>query len=88
VVKVLSLSNLNLILFSLVFALCLASFYGGDMTEINQSKVKIDVVKFDGTNNFGIWKCEVMDALTTLNLEDALRLEEKPDETSEKNGTK
>ena len=53
------------------------------MTEINQLNVKIDVVKFDGTNNFRIWRCEVMDAITTSNIEDALRLEEKSEEISE-----
>jgi len=37
--------------------------------------LKIDVVKFDCKNNFGIWRCEVMDALTASNLEDTLRLE-------------
>jgi len=47
--------------------------------------MKIDVVKFDGKNNFGMWRCEVMDALTVSNLEDTLRLEEKSEETSEKN---
>ena len=46
--------------------------------------MKINVVKFDGTNNFKMWRCEVMDALTASNLKDALCLEEKPDETSEK----
>jgi len=29
-------------------------FFGGDIANINQSKVKIDVVKFDGMNNFGM----------------------------------
>ena len=38
--------------------------------------------------NFTIWKCEVMDALTASNLEDTLRLEEKPEETSEKDWDK
>ena len=41
---------------------------GGDMAEINQSTVKImhihqlkiDVVKFDDMNNFGMWRCEVL----------------------------
>ena len=33
---------------------------------------RIDVVKFNGTNNFGMWRCEVMDALTASNLEDTL----------------
>jgi len=34
-------------------------------------------VKFDGMNNFGMWKCEVMDALTISNLENTLRFGEK-----------
>jgi len=62
------------------------------MAEVNQFTVKtmnihqskIDVVKFDGTNNFGMWRCEVLDALTASNLKDALLLERKPEETSEK----
>ena len=41
------------------------------MAKVNQSMMKtvsihqskIDVVKFDGINNFGIRRCEVMDAL-------------------------
>ena len=37
---------------------------------MNPHPLKIDVVKFDGKNNFGMWRCEGMDALTTLNLED------------------
>jgi len=31
-----------------------------------------------------MWRCEVMDALTTSNLEDVLLLEEKSEETSVK----
>jgi len=38
----------------------------GDSTStkkfMNSHPLKIDVVKFDGMNNFGMWKCEVMDA--------------------------
>ena len=41
------------------------------------------MVKFDGTNNSGMWRCEVMDALTTSNLEDTT-LKEKSNEISEK----
>ena len=41
---------------------------------VNQYPMKIDMVKFDGKNNFGMWRCEVMDALTASNLEDTLRL--------------
>ena len=50
--------------------------------------MKIDVVKFDDTNNFEMWRCEVMDALTTSNLEDTLQLKEKLKETSEKDWDK
>ena len=45
---------------------------------------KIDVVKFDSTNNFRMWRCEVMDALTATNIKDSLYLEEKLEETLEK----
>jgi len=62
------------------------------MVEDSQSSVKfvshlptnIDIVKFDDTNNFRMWRYEVMDALTASNLEDSLHLKEKPEETSEK----
>jgi len=46
------------------------------------------VVKFDDMNNFHMWRCEVLDALTTSNLEDALLLENKPEVISEKNWDK
>ena len=46
--------------------------------------INIDIVKFDGTNNFDMWRCEVMDVLTTSNL----CLKEKPAETSEKDWDK
>ena len=55
---------------------------------MNHLLTKINVVKFDGTNNFEMWRCEVMDALTTSNLENFLRLEENPEETSEKDWNK
>ena len=29
------------------------------------------MVKFDGTNNFDMWRCEVMDVLNAQNLKDA-----------------
>ena len=51
---------------------------------VNSHPSKIDVVKFDDMNNFDMWRREVMNALTTSNLEDSLRLKEKPEETSEK----
>ena len=28
------------------------------------SNTKFEVERFDGTNNFGIWQCEMMDVLT------------------------
>jgi len=49
---------------------------------------RIDVVKFNGTNNFGMWRCEVMDALMASNLEDTLRLEKKPASTMEEDWDK
>ena len=59
----------------------------GDSTSMvktmNPHPLKIDVVKFSGKNNFGMWRCEVMDALTASNLEDTLRLEKKRVATSE-----
>ena len=44
---------------------------------------KIDVVKFDDTNNFRKWRYEVMHALMTSNFEESLCLEEKTEETPE-----
>ena len=35
------------------------------------------MVKFDDKNNFGMWRCEVIDALTASNLKDTLRLKKK-----------
>jgi len=60
----------------------------GDSTStvksLNPNPMKIDVVKFDGMNNFEMWRCEVINALTTSNLKDTLRLKEKLKDTSEK----
>ena len=47
-------------------------------------KLKINMVKVDGMNNFDMWRCEVIDALNGQNLEDTLLLQEKLAETSEK----
>ena len=47
------------------------------------SHPRIDVVKFNGTNNFGMWRCEVMDALNASNLEDTLLLEKRRNKTTE-----
>ena len=55
---------------------------------MNHHPIKIDMVKFDDTNNFNMWRCEVMDALTTSNLEDSLLLKERLEETSVKDWDK
>jgi len=49
---------------------------------------RIDVVKFNGTNSFGMWRCEVMEALTASNLDDTLRLEKKCASTMEEDWDK
>ncbi|KAH9659027.1 hypothetical protein KPL70_023708 [Citrus sinensis] len=41
------------------------------------TNAKFEVEKFDGTNNFGMWQCEVLDVLCQQELDVAL--EEKPD---------
>ena len=41
--------------------------------------MKIDVVKFNGSNNFRLWRYEVLDALNAQNLKDSLELQEKPE---------
>ena len=40
----------------------------------NYFHIKIDLVKFDDTNNFKLWRCEVLDVLNAQNLENALEL--------------
>ncbi|KAJ8616233.1 hypothetical protein MRB53_035605 [Persea americana] len=40
------------------------------------SNAKFEVKKFDGTNNFGMWQCEVRDVLSQQELE--IALEDKP----------
>ena len=50
----------------------------------NFHHLKIDVVKFNGTNNFGLWRCNVLDALNAQNLKDSLELQEKPTDIEEK----
>ena len=52
---------------------------------VNIHQSNIDVVKFDGTNNFSMWRYEVMDALTISNLQNSLLLTE---EISEKDWDK
>jgi len=55
---------------------------------MNPHPLRIDVVKFNDTNNFDMWRCEVMDALTASNLEDTLRLEKKRASTTEEDWDK
>ena len=52
------------------------------------SHPRIEVVKFNGTNNFGMWRCEVMDALNASNLEDTLLLEKKKSTTTDEEWVK
>ena len=49
---------------------------------------KIDVVKFDGMDNFEMWRYEVMNALMASYLENSLCLEEKLEKTSKKDWDK
>ena len=64
----------------------------GDSTStvksVNLHPLRIDVVKFDGKNNFVMWRCEVMDALTVSNLKNTLRLEKNLETTTEEDWDK
>ena len=42
------------------------------------------MVNFDGTNNFSLWICEILDALNAQNLGDTFELQERPVEVDEK----
>ena len=55
---------------------------------MNIHQSKIDVVKFDGMNNFGMWRSKVMNVFNVQNLEDALFLQEKLAKNLEKNWNK
>ena len=46
------------------------------------SNAKVDVEKFDGRNNFGLWQSDMKDALYMLDLDQVLK-ETKPDDTNE-----
>ena len=46
------------------------------------TNIKFEVEKFDGTNNFAMWQCEVLDVLCRQELDVAL--EEKPDVMDDK----
>ena len=47
------------------------------------TSTKFDVEKFDGTNNFGMWQCEVQDVLFQQELDVALE-ECRPEDVDEK----
>ena len=40
----------------------------------NIDHLKIDVVKFDGRNNSGLWRYEILNVLNAQNLKDSLEL--------------
>ena len=46
--------------------------------------MRIDVIKFDGKNNFEMWRCEVMDALTAQTPQTLYCWKKKAEETSAK----
>lgn len=46
--------------------------------------MKIDVIKFDGTINFGMWRSEGMDALLAQGLENTIELDTRPEGVVEK----
>ena len=58
------------------------------VTSVNPHSLRINVVKFDDKNNFVMWRCEVMDALTASNLENILRLEKRHNSTTEEDWDK
>ena len=47
------------------------------------SNAKVDVEKFDGQTNFGLWQSDMKDALYRLDLDLVLK-ETRPDDTSER----
>ena len=50
------------------------------------TNAKFEVEKFDGTNNFGMWQCEILDVLCQQELD--IALEEKPDKMDDKEWAK
>ena len=55
---------------------------------VNIHQSKIDVVKFDGMNNFGKWRSEVTNVLIASNLQDSLLYDKELEEISEKDWNK
>ena len=60
----------------------LESFAKPLVVRIMVSNAKFEVEKFHGTNNFGMWQCEVMDVLVQQELD--ITLEDKPERMSDK----
>ncbi|KAG8492015.1 hypothetical protein CXB51_015325 [Gossypium anomalum] len=50
------------------------------------TNAKFEVEKFDSTNNFGMWQCEILDVLCQQELD--IALEEKPDKMDDKEWAK
>ncbi|KAG8485591.1 hypothetical protein CXB51_018981 [Gossypium anomalum] len=50
------------------------------------TNAKFEVEKFNGTNNFGMWQCEILDVLRQQELD--IALEEKPDKMDDKEWAK
>jgi len=48
------------------------------------SRHKIEIDKFDGNNNFNMWRVEVIDALTAQDLEETITEDEKPDDITDR----
>ena len=54
------------------------------VNHFNIHQAKIDVQKFDDKINFGMWRCEVMNVLNSMNLEETLETIWKPKGVLEK----
>lgn len=50
------------------------------------TNAKFDMEKFNGTNNFGMWQCEVLDILYQQELDMALE-DKKPNNVDDKDWT-
>ena len=61
--------------------------HGGSSSRAVVTNAKFDVEKFDGTNNFGMWQCEVLDVLFQQELDVALE-EDRPEDVNEKDWTR
>lgn len=50
--------------------------------------IKIDMTKFNDKGNLGMWRCEVMDVLCSLNLEEILESDDRPEQMLERDWLK